>query len=186
VEIKPLKRIALSDGPSITIYGRKTDEEITNWNLLQLRAPRGECRGFHQKFAEVCRQSPIKTYYAPRPADFNKKIAGLDEFGWCFHFGSTNVLGRPNADGIILPLWHGFMISSADCPTTILWSTESKKTVVFHSGRDSLLDWRAIKHNCGSHLVESVAKTAVKQFHREDPANLRFFNDFLCSSIVIK
>lgn len=172
MKIEPLSQIFLIGGPTIKIYGRKCGDTLTDWNLHKLHEPHSE---FHHQLKGVCRELSVRTLYAPRPTKFNKRIAGLNEFSRCYHLDFGNILTGVDADGIELPPWHGFLISPADCFTTILWSKESRRTLVFHSGRDSIICWHAIKHKLGTHMFETVVKNALGYFPKEDSENLRFY-----------
>ncbi|MFA6536492.1 MAG: hypothetical protein WC250_01535 [Candidatus Paceibacterota bacterium] len=183
----PLWSKALHDRLVVSVFGRKIQDQIIDWNLEQLRKPIAS--NFRPMIARVCSSFAVRTFYAPNASKFNRRIARLNEFDTCFHVDSSNILRgtevsgpvektpmvNGEADGIELPAWHSFMISSADCPTVILWSTETDKTVVFHAGRESVIDRVAIGQGFGTHLYQSVVRNALKSFQGERPKNLRFF-----------
>ena len=102
-----------------------------------------------------------KHLWMPRPTKANGRFVTPPEFGIeCTRHGVA-VMGACDADGAFVPKGDAFAITSADCPTVVLWDANSTHVCCLHAARESLLDRALVEHNVPSRDYFSVVHDAL-------------------------
>lgn len=135
--LQPTQQLILWGGAvEILCFGRETgDWSLRDETELLPGYPRPEVVEAIGRLAVAydCR------VYSPNTSAFNAQIVDAN------HLADELVEGRLyrgiEADGVVLrEPGQAFAVSSADCPTFVLWDSITSTVIATHAGRDSLID----------------------------------------------
>lgn len=131
--------------------------------------------GIRARMYELAGHHGIRRIYAPNPSEFNGIIARPDAFD--VEWAEDRVLRGPMADGVLLTEpGTAFAVSSADCPTAVLYDIPSGLVVAAHAGFRGLLDMEKLP------LAHEMAM-AIKTLFGEDSYDCRLHRGFIACGI---
>jgi copper oxidase (laccase) domain-containing protein len=112
----------------------------------------------------------------PIPSFDTGIVSGLD---FLTEKWADRVYRGERADGLLLDEPNtAYGLSSADCPTVVLYDPESGAVAALHAGRDALVDRQLLDEDERSRKYHSVVTHGVKNLKRDygaDPQNIRGF-----------
>ncbi len=137
--LQPTQQFILFGGAvEILCFGRETgDWSLRDETELLPGYPRTEVLEAVGRLADAygCR------IYAPRTSDFNAQV--IDARQLADELVEGKLYRGVAADGVVLgESGQAFALSSADCPTFVLWDSITSTVIAAHAGRDSLIDRR--------------------------------------------
>ena len=129
----------------------------TNWIV-----DRDRPETFDQVFDAL--PSKVKTIWMPVPSQSTGQIAERYSFYEEAAKGGVSLMGKVHADGVRLFTDEAFAITSADCPTVVMYNTSKTHTVCFHASRDSLFDKKYLLTGTRGRKNFSVLESALQVF----------------------
>ncbi|PIR38168.1 MAG: hypothetical protein COV34_00940 [Candidatus Zambryskibacteria bacterium CG10_big_fil_rev_8_21_14_0_10_42_12] len=145
----PVEELRLFGGVTTSLFGPRAlqDKENLDWSFKAI-SPHGDpgiCAQRLWHLSRLASERGITDAFAPNPSTFNGLVTpnqSLLTKGYRLHEDHPFRLWRGNppvmADGLILERGQTFALSSADCPTLLVWDPSRKRLGVVHCGLLSL------------------------------------------------
>lgn len=120
---------------------------------------------------KVAKEFGVKTLWMLIPSKFNARIAHESECGLEVEVGGIRVMGKIHADGILIPKGDAFGLTSADCPTVVIFDKKKDLMMAMHAGRDCLIDTSIAQGKGASRLHFSVIDSAMFELINKHECN---------------
>ncbi len=197
--ITPTKEFSMYDGMlHVKCYGLKTG----NWKMksrstseeFNLALDVNQNVTTYEKIEKIAGDSGLSHIFFPRPSSFNGQVCFEKLYAWpetCLS-GGLRISRGPLYDGVIIDPTSepntGFLITTADCPTVVVYNEKTGRFVVTHAGRWSVID-KSNAHNrkfgrdfegtleWAIHAHKKVAHWRRESFYTED------LHAFVCCGI---
>jgi len=175
-KIKPTSSHILWDGAvEIHCFGRVTG----NWSLAGATQEEAEKNnpGILGRMEYLMLEYDCDIF-APNPSEFNAKVVHQSDFTdrWLTPGLQTKLYRGLKADGFVLiESGTAFAVSSADCPTAVLYDPKTGRVGAAHAGRDSLIDPGVVHDGKPSREHLSVIDALAEQVGRGDKCQLQAF-----------
>ncbi|PCH91480.1 hypothetical protein COB18_03880 [Candidatus Kaiserbacteria bacterium] len=106
----------------------------------------------------------VSRIWMPIPSHSNAEIAKRGTFSIEFERGGIPIMGKICGDGVQLFPGEAFAITSADCPTVVMYDRDKTQTVCFHASRESLIDKKYLLNQKPRRTPFSVVESALQVF----------------------